>query len=303
MNVVKIDLNRIVSRPQVRETFDEGELQELAESLASMGQQQPIRVWWDANEGGNERYINLMGECRYLTAKMAGFRDAGNSAVVRAAYSWFFFARFVTNQADLRCTRGRSFVEKIVSIVSWVPKTFLPQTQVFREMPIFTTIFMIVAPVVCCFPLLADDESPNHAQQNAAKPELDKKLFEIDGVIPTEVRAIQRQYRKLIAVDGGDAKRRRGYEIARDISATQTMLDVLSRKWTFRDFLTLKTLSIEDPLLNDDEKQVVLLQMEAEKAFARQKEHVEKLFGRPQRFRPLMDLGLRQWIATGNLGL
>ncbi|ELP34539.1 MULTISPECIES: ParB/RepB/Spo0J family partition protein [Rhodopirellula] len=75
MNVAKIDLNRIVSRPQVRETFDEGELQELADSLASKGQQQPIRVWWDANEGGDGRYIILMGERRYRAAKMAGFTE------------------------------------------------------------------------------------------------------------------------------------------------------------------------------------------------------------------------------------
>lgn len=72
-NVAKIQLSRIISRPQVRENFDEGELQELADSLKSKGQQQPIRVWWDETAEGDGRYVILMGERRYRAAQLAGF--------------------------------------------------------------------------------------------------------------------------------------------------------------------------------------------------------------------------------------
>ena len=68
-NLAKIELNCIVSRPQVRVHFDEEELNELADSLKNKGQQQPIRVWWD---GESNRYVVLMGERRFRAAKIAG---------------------------------------------------------------------------------------------------------------------------------------------------------------------------------------------------------------------------------------
>ncbi|TWU59633.1 ParB/RepB/Spo0J family partition protein [Crateriforma conspicua] len=74
-NAAKIELDRIISRPQVRQHFDEDELQELADSLKSKGQQQPIRVWWDQDAEGEGRYVILMGERRYRAAKLAGFND------------------------------------------------------------------------------------------------------------------------------------------------------------------------------------------------------------------------------------
>ena len=54
-NAAHIELSRIITRAQVREDFDEDKLQELANSLASKGQQQPIRVYWDANEADGGR--------------------------------------------------------------------------------------------------------------------------------------------------------------------------------------------------------------------------------------------------------
>lgn len=70
MNAHRIDLDQIISRPQVREEFDEDALQELADSLKNKGQQQPIRVWRDTAEG---KYVVLMGERRFRAAKIAGF--------------------------------------------------------------------------------------------------------------------------------------------------------------------------------------------------------------------------------------
>ena len=69
-NALRIQLDQIVSRPQVREEFEEGALQELADSLKSKGLQQPIRVWRDEAEG---KYVVLMGERRFRAAKIAGF--------------------------------------------------------------------------------------------------------------------------------------------------------------------------------------------------------------------------------------
>jgi ParB family chromosome partitioning protein len=70
-NVAKIELSRIISRPQVRIHFDKAELHELADSLRSKGQQQPIRVWWDSEAEDTGRYVVLMGERRFRAAKIA----------------------------------------------------------------------------------------------------------------------------------------------------------------------------------------------------------------------------------------
>lgn len=71
-NLASIRLDRIISRPQVREEFDEDALNELADSLKSKGQQQPIRVRWDAEAEGDGRYIILQGERRFRASKIAG---------------------------------------------------------------------------------------------------------------------------------------------------------------------------------------------------------------------------------------
>jgi len=71
-NVAQIDLERIVARSQVRQEFDPEKLQELADSLQSKGQQQPIRVYWDEVEQGDGRYVVLQGERRLRAAHLAG---------------------------------------------------------------------------------------------------------------------------------------------------------------------------------------------------------------------------------------
>ncbi|QDV81271.1 ParB/RepB/Spo0J family partition protein [Planctomycetes bacterium TBK1r] len=72
-NAAHIELSRIITRAQVREDFDEDKLHELADSLTRKGQQQPIRVYWDAEEADGGRYVVLMGERRFRAAQMANF--------------------------------------------------------------------------------------------------------------------------------------------------------------------------------------------------------------------------------------
>jgi ParB family chromosome partitioning protein len=65
-----IALDRIVPDPdQPRKEFDAEELQQLADSIKTRGQLQPIRVRWD---GATDRYVVVVGERRYRASKLAG---------------------------------------------------------------------------------------------------------------------------------------------------------------------------------------------------------------------------------------
>jgi ParB family chromosome partitioning protein len=69
----RISVDRIVPDPdQPRREFDPEELEQLAESLRTRGQLQPIRVRWDEAEGS---YVILMGERRWRAARMAGLAE------------------------------------------------------------------------------------------------------------------------------------------------------------------------------------------------------------------------------------
>jgi ParB family chromosome partitioning protein len=66
----KIRLDRVIADPnQPRKEFDEAGLAELAESLKTRGQLQPIRVRWDE---AAERYVVVVGERRWRAAQRAG---------------------------------------------------------------------------------------------------------------------------------------------------------------------------------------------------------------------------------------
>jgi ParB family chromosome partitioning protein len=66
----KIRLDRIVADPnQPRKEFDEAALGELADSLKTKGQLQPIRVRWDE---AAEVYVVVVGERRLRAAQLAG---------------------------------------------------------------------------------------------------------------------------------------------------------------------------------------------------------------------------------------
>ena len=63
----KIRLDRIVADAnQPRKDFDEATLDELAESLKTRGQLQPIRVRWDE---AADRYVVVVGERRWRAAQ------------------------------------------------------------------------------------------------------------------------------------------------------------------------------------------------------------------------------------------
>lgn len=68
MSAKSIKLTRIIAKEQVRTNFDEGELNELAHSLKTLGQQQPILVYWSESD---ERYVIIAGERRFRAAKIA----------------------------------------------------------------------------------------------------------------------------------------------------------------------------------------------------------------------------------------
>lgn len=69
----RISIDRIVADPdQPRREFDPPELDQLAESLRSRGQLQPIRVRWSEGQGA---YVVLVGERRWRAARMAGLAE------------------------------------------------------------------------------------------------------------------------------------------------------------------------------------------------------------------------------------
>lgn len=69
----EIPIDRLTRDPsQPREIFDEAALQELVESIESLGVLQPIRVRWDEELA---MYVIIAGERRLRAAKMAGLRS------------------------------------------------------------------------------------------------------------------------------------------------------------------------------------------------------------------------------------
>ena len=66
--VKRIQLSLIIAKEQVRTSFDEGELNELAHSLKTLGQKQPILVYWSEED---ERYVIIAGERRFRAAEIA----------------------------------------------------------------------------------------------------------------------------------------------------------------------------------------------------------------------------------------
>ena len=68
----EIPIDRLTRDPsQPREIFDEASLQELVESIESLGVLQPIRVRWDEELA---MYVIIAGERRLRAAKMAGLK-------------------------------------------------------------------------------------------------------------------------------------------------------------------------------------------------------------------------------------
>lgn len=72
-SAARLSLDVIVVDAQHREAFDEEGLQQLANSLKTHGQLQPIRVRWDE---GREKYVLIAGERRLRAMKLAGITEA-----------------------------------------------------------------------------------------------------------------------------------------------------------------------------------------------------------------------------------
>jgi ParB family chromosome partitioning protein len=69
----EIPIGRLTRDPsQPREIFDEASLQELVESIESLGVLQPVRVRWDEELA---MYVVIVGERRLRAAKMAGLKS------------------------------------------------------------------------------------------------------------------------------------------------------------------------------------------------------------------------------------
>jgi ParB family chromosome partitioning protein len=69
----EIPIDRLTRDPsQPREIFDEAALQELVESIESLGVLQPVRVRWDEELA---MYVIIAGERRFRAAKMAGLKS------------------------------------------------------------------------------------------------------------------------------------------------------------------------------------------------------------------------------------
>ena len=65
-----IDVERLRPSPDnPRSSYPDEMIQQLGESLATLGQQEPITCYWSAQDQG---YVILSGHCRYHAAKAAG---------------------------------------------------------------------------------------------------------------------------------------------------------------------------------------------------------------------------------------
>ena len=68
-NAVEIELDRLVRKPQIRQTFDENKLNELADSITEHGVLQPIRIRWSDDDGA---YVVIAGHRRLEASIIAG---------------------------------------------------------------------------------------------------------------------------------------------------------------------------------------------------------------------------------------
>ena len=67
-----ITLDRIIAKDQVRKSFGEKEIEEMAHSLKTVGQTTPILVYWSHED---DRYVVIAGERRFRGAKLAGLTE------------------------------------------------------------------------------------------------------------------------------------------------------------------------------------------------------------------------------------
>ena len=68
-NAVEIEIDRVIRKPQIRQTLDENKLNELADSITEHGVLQPIRIRWSEADGA---YVVIAGHRRLEASIIAG---------------------------------------------------------------------------------------------------------------------------------------------------------------------------------------------------------------------------------------
>ncbi len=68
-NAVEIEIDRLVRKPQIRKSFDENKLNELADSITEHGVLQPIRIRWSDDDNA---YVVVAGHRRLEASVIAG---------------------------------------------------------------------------------------------------------------------------------------------------------------------------------------------------------------------------------------
>lgn len=115
----EIALDRIEADPQHREHFDEEGLGNLAKSLKTHGQQQPIKVRWVEHR---EKYIIIAGERRFRAAEIAGFPSVQCSiADENMTEDDILIAQIIENalREDLRATERAKAYRDLMDRKSW----------------------------------------------------------------------------------------------------------------------------------------------------------------------------------------
>lgn len=108
---------------------------------------------------------------------------------------------------------------------------------------------------------------------------VDPSLFEIGGIVPDSVLRIERSAARLIAIDGDNADRVRGYKIARDAVKLSAMLSELP----IGDILYQYQIP-GNPSNVSPSRQGLLVRNEIKRVAEMQKAHEIEVFGRPQKF-------------------
>lgn len=104
---------------QPREEFDEEELQQLAESLKTRGQLQPITVYWEETRG---LYTLVCGERRWRASRLAGLPTMTATVLTRSPEAGERLAiQLIENllRSDLKPVEEAKAYRELMSLNSW----------------------------------------------------------------------------------------------------------------------------------------------------------------------------------------
>lgn len=81
-NVARIELSQIIAKEQVRTKYDSVKHEEMKASLAAHGQQQPIVVYWSAEDN---KYVVFVGHRRHRAASEVGSIESLEAVILKEA--------------------------------------------------------------------------------------------------------------------------------------------------------------------------------------------------------------------------